>query len=238
MVVNKMKNISAEHISSVIRAISNPERLAIIDILAGGRSNVTGIVKKTGIAQPKVSTYLSMLQNAGIVDSFRSGKEIIYSIVPEAMESLLSWAEDLSGKMNRSLHGEMNVIVPSSDSFSYARCCYDHLAGKIGVYLLEELLRRGWIAVENSDKPTFLLTNLGEDSLKNLGVNIPVKKKHGRIFAYGCRDVSERKLHLGGSLGHAIFQDMIVKGIIQRSPGTRSLRVNSTVDEWFSGKGT
>ena len=238
MVVNKMKNISTGHISSVIRIISNPERLAIIEILAEGRCNVTGIVKKTGIVQPKVSTHLSILQNAGIVDSFRSGKEIIYSIVPEVMESLLSWAEELSGKMNRSLNEEINIIVPSSDSFSYARCCYDHLAGKVGVYLLEELLRRGWIAVENIDKPTFQLTDLGEDSLRNLGVNIPVKKKHGRIFAYGCRDVSERKLHLGGSLGHAIFQDMIVKGIIQRSSGTRSLMVNSTVDEWFSGKGT
>ena len=230
-----MKKISSADISRITKAIAHPERASIIEILSEEKCNVTGIVKKTGIAQPKVSMHLSRLQDAGIVDSFRSGKEITYSIVPEAMEDLSSWAEELAGK------GNSNHIDPvaehlSQDSFSYARCCYDHLAGKTGVYLLEELIRRNWIRIENSEKPTYSLTEPGEESLRNMGVDIPLKRRGGRIFAYGCKDVSERKLHLGGSLGHAIFQDMIRKGTIQRSPGTRSLKVNSTVDEWFSGK--
>ena len=55
------------------------------------------------------------------------------------------------------------------------------------------------------------------------------------MFAYGCKDVSERELHLGGALGYAIFKDLVSKGIVIKSEGTRILTVNRPIEEWLTG---
>jgi hypothetical protein len=62
-----------------------------------------------------------------------------------------------------------------------------------------------------------------------------LEKKSGRMFAYGCRDVSERELHLGGALGYAILKDLVSKGIVIKSEGTRILTVNRPIEEWLTG---
>ncbi|MHB8561662.1 MAG: ArsR/SmtB family transcription factor [Thermoplasmataceae archaeon] len=230
-----MKNISVEQISAISKAISHPERTHIVELLCVKQCNVTEIVNKTGIAQPKVSGHLSRLQSAGIVDSMRIGKEIVYSVIPERLETLSSWIENLSGMRNRDTSVDKNhKELPYKPDFSNARCCYDHLAGKAGVWLLEELLKRSWIMPENMEKPTFRLTDVGISGFQNLGIEIPIVKKYGRMFAYGCVDVSERQFHLGGSLGYVIFKDMLFKGIISKTPGNRTLIINRPIEEWFN----
>ncbi|MHB1440380.1 MAG: ArsR/SmtB family transcription factor [Cuniculiplasma sp.] len=229
-----MKNISFEQISVISKAISHPERAHIVELLCVKPSNVTEIVSMTGIAQPKVSGHLSRLQSAGIVDSMRMGKEIVYSIIPERLETLSSWIENLSGTRNRDTSVDKNRKgLQYKPDFSNARCCYDHLAGKEGVWLLEELLKRSWIMPENMEKPTFRLTDMGINCLQDLGIEIPIIRKYGRVFAYGCVDVSERQFHLGGSLGYVIFKDLLFKGIISKTPGTRILIINRPIEEWF-----
>ncbi len=229
-----MKNISFEQISVISKAISHPERAHIVELLCVKPSNVTEIVSMTGIAQPKVSGHLSRLQSAGIVDSMRMGKEIVYSIIPERLETLSSWIENLSGMRNRDTSVDKNRKgLQYKPDFSNARCCYDHLAGKEGVWLLEELLKRSWIMPENMEKPTFRLTDMGISCLQDLGIEIPIIRKYGRVFAYGCVDVSERQFHLGGSLGYVIFKDLLFKGIISKTPGTRILIINRPIEEWF-----
>ncbi len=235
MISGTMNKIDSERLSTISKAISHPERARIVELLSANHCNVTEIVRKTGISQPKVSGHLSNLQSAGIVESVRSGKEIIYSIVPETLENLSGWIESLADLKNKESYTEHEDHDLVERDFSFARCCYDHLAGKMGVWLLRELLSRSWLKVENIEKPTYQITEIGIAGLHNLGVKIPVEKKSGRMLAYGCRDVSERELHLGGSLGNAIFKDLVSKGIVIKSEGTRILIVNRPVEEWFTG---
>ncbi|MCL4341850.1 MAG: metalloregulator ArsR/SmtB family transcription factor, partial [Candidatus Thermoplasmatota archaeon] len=227
-----MSKVDFERLSNISKALSHPERSQIVELLSADHCNVTEIVRKTGISQPKVSGHLSNLQSVGMVESVRSGKEIIYSIVPETLENLSAWIDSLAGRKSKENYTEHEDHYLVQTDFSFARCCYDHLAGKMGVWLLKELLRRSWLKVENSEKPTYKITDAGIEGLHNIGVKIPLEKKNGRMFAYGCRDVSERKLHLGGSLGYAIFKDLVSKGILTKSEGTRILTVNSPVKEW------
>ena len=230
-----MNKIDFEHLSNISRAISHPERSQIVELLSAQHCNVTEIVRKTGISQPKVSGHLSKLQSAGIVESVRTGKEIIYSIVPETLENLAAWIDSLAGLKNKESYTEHEDHHLVERDFSFARCCYDHLAGKMGVWLLRELLNRSWLKIKNSEKPTYQITETGIESLHNIGVKIPLEKKSGRMFAYGCRDVSERELHLGGALGYAIFKDLVSKGIVIKSEGTRILTVNRPIEEWLTG---
>ena len=124
-----MNKIDFEHLSNISRAISHPERSQIVELLSADHCNVTEIVRKTGISQPKVSGHLSKLQSAGIVESVRSGKEIIYSIVPETLENLAAWIDGLAGLKNKESYTEREDHHLVERDFSFARCCYDHLAG-------------------------------------------------------------------------------------------------------------
>ena len=58
-------------------------------------------------------------------------------------------------------------------------------------------------------------------------LDIDVDSLHSarRTFARRCLDWTERKPHLAGALGAALFSRMLVSGWIARRRGTRALRI-------------
>ncbi len=116
-----------------------------------------------------------------------------------------------------------------------ARTCYDHLAGVAGVALFEEMLNRGWLEqTEREDSPrvSYRLTPLGQQALAAKGVDLtPSSSK--RRFAYGCTDWTERRSHVGGALGAAVLRALQARDIVRRTPGTRTVAVQSGTTSWF-----
>jgi hypothetical protein len=55
------------------------------------------------------------------------------------------------------------------------------------------------------------------------------------MHAYGCTDWTERRHHLGGSLGAALLASLTDHGVITRIPGSRTATVNSSLDDWLAG---
>jgi ArsR family transcriptional regulator len=76
--------------ASVFKALSHPTRLKILDLLSSaGEICVCDIVKELGVDQPTVSKHLSILKNAGIIDSRKEGLMVFYQLkIPCAMEFL------------------------------------------------------------------------------------------------------------------------------------------------------
>ena len=116
-----------------------------------------------------------------------------------------------------------------------ARTCYDHLAGVAEVALFDEILNRGWLEqTESQDSPrvSYHLTPLGQQALAGKGVDLtPSSSK--RRFAYGCTDWTERRLHVGGALGAAVLRALQARDIVHRTPGTRTVTVQSGITSWF-----
>ncbi len=220
--------------SNTAKILSNRRRVAIIEILAVEPCNVTSITERTGMAQAEVSMHLSRLLSAGLVESQRHGKEVVYRLIPEPLEMYSNWLDRLaSAKVSKgsSKYGESNSHA--SLDFSFARTCYDHLAGKYGVELLKTLLDRRWLIIKDPAKPIYDITDEGIAGLQQLGISLPPRKASGRKFAYGCRDVSERDFHLGGLLGSIILNNLIVRGIVFVNPNTRILSANAPLTRWF-----
>lgn len=69
---------SFDHTTSVFKALSDPNRIKIITCLLVERMNVKAISEKTGISVALVSHNLKILQNADLVMSTKSGKEVYY----------------------------------------------------------------------------------------------------------------------------------------------------------------
>lgn len=78
----------------ILKALSHPVRLLIMQILIQGKCNVKNLEKVTGNSQSGVSQHLRILRLSGIIEPERIGKEICYNIVDdkalEIVKSLLN----------------------------------------------------------------------------------------------------------------------------------------------------
>ena len=83
----------AERIAAVARALSDPIRVQLVDVLRkhAGKVCVCELVPLFDIAQPTLSHHLKKLRDAGIVDSERRGLWAYYYVRPEALKELSTW---------------------------------------------------------------------------------------------------------------------------------------------------
>ncbi len=210
----------------VIRAFSNPLRIKIIEILSKKTETVTGIVIKTGSRQSTVSTHLSILLEIGIVDTYNIGRERIYKLLPEGIEELVNYLNNIINPRPNDITEDYNI-----KDFHRARVCYDHLAGIEGVKLFDGMIARKWLVIDNRNE--FSLTLRGKNALISKNVDISTRKNSNRIFAYGCFDSTVKKYHLGGTLGASLLKTLEEYGYLDRINGTRKIVVKRDLEKFF-----
>ena len=83
----------AERMARVAKALGDPIRLQLIDVLRkhAGRVCVCELVPLFELSQPTVSHHLKVLREAGLVDSERRGLWAYYYVIPDALEELSEW---------------------------------------------------------------------------------------------------------------------------------------------------
>jgi predicted transcriptional regulator len=52
------------------------------------------------------------------------------------------------------------------------RKCYDHLGGKLGTVLLENLLENNWIKLEENKTTVYIVTEKGKKEFKKMGIEL------------------------------------------------------------------
>jgi ArsR family transcriptional regulator len=84
---------AAERMASVAKALADPVRLQLVDVLRkhAGKVCVCELVPLFDLSQPTVSHHLKVLRDAGIVDSERQGLWAYYYVRPEALDELAGW---------------------------------------------------------------------------------------------------------------------------------------------------
>ncbi|NED58899.1 transcriptional regulator, partial [Micromonospora aurantiaca] len=81
-------------------------------------------------------------------------------------------------------------------ALAYARTCYDHLAGRLGVLVYDALLDRGVLDRSGG----LALTGNGVTWLAGLGVPVEPLRATRRPLVRDCLDWTERRPHLAGAL--------------------------------------
>jgi DNA-binding transcriptional ArsR family regulator len=215
---------------NVLTALADPLRLTLLQYLMGGAAPVSELVAVTGATQPNVSNHLNLLRRRGLVRAMRLGRQQLYELkdplVAQLVESLGSVA------------GGTRTVTVKDTALVRARTCYDHLAGKLGVRLFEALVKRGAIrlpairmaaplpagARAGSTHP-LELGPAAEPVFAEFGIAVQDALKGKRSPGYACRDWTERRPHLGGGLGAALWSRFVEEGWVQRKPGTRAVLV-------------
>ncbi len=72
--------VDYQEIAELLKALSHPTRLQIIEYLAGGEKCVKEIWEELGIPQPTASQHINVLKNAGVICYKKEGVRTCYRI--------------------------------------------------------------------------------------------------------------------------------------------------------------
>jgi DNA-binding transcriptional ArsR family regulator len=78
---------------ATFRALAEPNRFQIVELLRGGPRPVGDVVNRLGLRQPQVSKHLRVLSEAGIVSVRVDAQRRIYELRPAPLEELEVWIE-------------------------------------------------------------------------------------------------------------------------------------------------
>jgi ArsR family transcriptional regulator, arsenate/arsenite/antimonite-responsive transcriptional repressor len=83
----------AERLAIVAKALGDPIRLQLVDVLRkhAGKVCVCELTPLFAVGQPTVSHHLKVLRDAGLVDSERRGLWAYYYVVPDSLKELSKW---------------------------------------------------------------------------------------------------------------------------------------------------
>jgi DNA-binding transcriptional ArsR family regulator len=76
---------------SAFGVIAQPNRRAILSLLASSERSVSEIEDRLRMPQPSVSKHLSVLRKAGLVEARVDAQRRVYRIVPEPLQELDAW---------------------------------------------------------------------------------------------------------------------------------------------------
>ena len=75
----------------VFRAIADPTRRAILDLLRDGPKPVNSLVERFDVSRPAISKHLRILRECGVVSETRQGRERFYRIQPSQLQPVDTW---------------------------------------------------------------------------------------------------------------------------------------------------
>ncbi len=88
----ELRAVAAYH-----KALADPTRLRLLQRLAERPATVTELIDYVDLSQPLVSWHLRRLRAAGVVETRRSGREVICTISREALDYFRARDRELLG---------------------------------------------------------------------------------------------------------------------------------------------
>lgn len=210
--------------ADIAKCMADPMRLKILQFLSWGPASVAELVAVTGGSQPNVSNHLKLLRENELVRAEKNGRQVIYRVASPSIAEVinaLSWAA-----IGESVPSGLAVTGKLAD----ARTCYDHLAGRLGVKLLNGLANLGAITLPSKGWEQIEPGPESERIFKCLGIDLDaaIEQNSRRRFAFACPDWSEHgHTHIGGSLGAILYHEFSNRAWIKRDE-TKAITLTDT----------
>jgi DNA-binding transcriptional ArsR family regulator len=215
-------------VATIGELFGDPARAAILVALLDGRARTAGELALAGnISAQSASGHLAKLSAGGLLAVRSQGRHRYYELASAEVAHALEAAGSLgTRRTNSAANGgdshRPNVRLVNSD-IRVARSCYDHLAGIVAVDLTRRMEATG--AIRASGEWEYELGRNGEKFFETLGVDVDAVRRGRRAFARRCLDWTERKPHLAGALGAALFARLVDMGWVARKRDSRIVRV-------------
>ncbi len=203
--------------------IADPSRARMLTLLLSGEARSAGeLARSVSVTPQTASTHLSQLLDAGLVKLRAQGRHRFFTLadadVAHMLEALSMVAErdDVRARWDS----------PAYKPLKYARSCYCHLAGELGVRQHDALLASGVLVQGASGALT-----LGPDAVNWLrdaqfssdAIALLQHECTKKRFAYSCMDWSERREHLAGIFATRLLDHYINTGWLRKAQTGRAL---------------
>jgi DNA-binding transcriptional ArsR family regulator len=207
-------------LANIAAVLADPSRATMLTALMDGRAlTATELAAAAQVSAPTASSHLARLTTSGLLTMIKQGRHRYFRIANEAIahvaETLMLIATENPTPAPRT--------GPSDQALRRARVCYDHLAGELGVRLLDGLLTAGRLSERDG---TLALLPAGEHWCVGFGIDVAALRRTRRPLCRACLDWSERRAHLSGALGAAILEQMFARGWVRRQSLGRALVVS------------
>jgi DNA-binding transcriptional ArsR family regulator len=214
-VYEQEEQIGEPDLAAVGALLAEPARAKVLLALLDGRSLPASLLaSEAGIAPSTASYHLARLVDAGLIAVASRGRHRYFTLTGGEVAQLIEAVARIAPLQPiRSLRQGTRA-----HALRYARSCYDHLAGRLGVAVTDALQGQGMIAP--CDGVGFTVTKQGALILSELGVDA----RAGEVVR-GCLDWTEQRDHIAGSIGSALMSRLLELGWLARDEGTRALHL-------------
>jgi len=205
-------------LAEIAGAIGDRTRARILGALLDGHERTATDLASIGeVAPSTASSHLARLEASHLVVCIPRGRRRYYRLSGELAAAAVESLYRLTGRPQP----QQARSVPSP--LRFARTCYDHAAGVLGVALNDRLLDLGWIVLADD---RYDVTPLGIIQLRGWEIDCDALRRSRRAFARPCLDWSERRSHLAGALGAAVLDRMLAKRWVEPRLDSRVLEVS------------
>jgi DNA-binding transcriptional ArsR family regulator len=202
-------------LASVGALLAEPARTKVLLALSDGRAlPASMLAAEAGVTPSTASHHLARLVDGGLISVAACGRHRYYALAgADVAELLEAVARVAPARPVTSLREGTRA-----HALRYARRCYDHLAGRLGVAVAEALERQRYVVTDAA----FTVTDVGAARLGDVGI-------HARAgeTARACRDWTEQRSHVAGPLGRALLTGFLERGWLERDAKTRALHLTS-----------
>ena len=212
----------------------DPARATMLHALMDGRAlTATELARAAGVTPQTASGHLARMTPAGLLRVEKQGRHHYHRIagpsVARMIESMMQVAAELAPR------ARPVAVGPRDAALRRARTCYDHLAGDLAVKMFDRLLGRKLLTRRGDE---LKLTREGRDFFECAGIDVETLGSSRRPLCRQCLDWSERRSHLGGTLGAAVLDHVGARRWAVLEPRSRIVRFTPTGEQkmtaWFS----
>jgi DNA-binding transcriptional ArsR family regulator len=205
-------------IAAVAALIGDGTRARFLCELASGSSRrASELASAAGVSRSTASFHLARLLDANLLAVQTHGRHRSYRLAGPEVASAIEALQRIAPRQTvRSLRA-----ANSAQEHSYARFCYDHLAGRLAIELVDAMTAAGLMTLVGEQ---FELSKQGVSWFAELGIDVPALRAARRSFARACLDWSERRPHLAGAVGAALAQRLLDLDWIERAPRGRAVK--------------
>ncbi len=205
---------------SISALMCEPTRAKMLWNLLDGRAYTASELSIVAATSPtSASNHLSKLLEAEIVKVEIQGRHRYYSLsnseVAYAVEGLANFAKNSITK---------SVKKEPENGVKYCRTCYDHLAGFVGVKIVEALETKGYLS---KSKNIYIISEKGWEWFLFLKISKDDFINNRRPVTRQCLDWSERRPHLAGQLGAAFLNKMLQRKWFKKVEFSRELVITA-----------
>ncbi|WP_326688926.1 MULTISPECIES: helix-turn-helix domain-containing protein [unclassified Streptomyces] len=187
--------------------------LALLD---GRAWTATELARHAGVAPSTATAHLNALVGGGLLTEVRQGRHRYVRLagprIASLVENLASLAPERPVRPPRTLSADGR-----RRALAWARTCYDHLAGTVGVAVTDAMTARGLLDWEQGLR----LTPEGADWAARLGITVPPGTRRPSVRS--CLDWTERRPHLAGAVGAALCGHALERAWLTPTGTTRAL---------------